>query len=276
MPLLGVTKAITADPVDNGDGSFTLDFAVAVTNVGTVALSNVSLTDDLDATFGAGSTIVIDSITATAPGVPNTGFDGVIDTEMLSATNLDPGETTTVTFTVTVTPTGGPDFENTATAEGTSPAGTVVRDDSQDQAGEQLEITNASEADQLGAAFIFMNLSTPSGNPNVVGDPGVYSSWFDGVVPIPVDGAFAGGGAAWGNADRELRKGSTLFAEFEFSGRKQLELEDEIAELAESSGFSVTEGDRDIVLENDEVVATYTFDAEDDLLQVEANFKTSL
>ncbi len=132
-PEISVTKALTTAPVDNGDGSYTMTFGLVATNTGDVNLSNVSLTDDLAATFGAGSTIVVDSISATAPGTANTGFDGVADTEMLSGTNLAVGEFTEVTVTVTVTPAGGPNFENTAMATGASPAGTLVSDDSQDQ-----------------------------------------------------------------------------------------------------------------------------------------------
>ena len=76
---------------------------------------------------------------------------------------------------------------------------------------------------------------TPLGDPKLVGDPVMFSSWFDGVIPIPSEGAFVGGGGAWaGSGGSSLSEpGETLNATFEYLKRTEIELKDETRMLAE-------------------------------------------
>ncbi len=132
---LGVAKAITDGPINNGDGSYTLTYQFVTTNLGTVTVSNLQLNDDVESTYGAGSTLVVDSLSADSTYAVNSAFDGLSsgDTGLLAGTDsLAPGDTVTIDLTITVTPTialPGP-YDNVATASGTDPYGTPVSDDS--------------------------------------------------------------------------------------------------------------------------------------------------
>ncbi len=132
---LGVAKAVTDGPYNNGDGSYTLTYQFVVTNLGTVTVSNLQLTDDVESTYGAGSTLVIDSLSATSPYVVNSAFNGLTagDTNLLAGTDsLVPAATVTIDLTITVTPVTPPPgpYDNVATASGTDPYGDPVVDDS--------------------------------------------------------------------------------------------------------------------------------------------------
>lgn len=134
-PTIGVAKQ-AGTVVDNNDGSFNVPFTMTVENFGNVVLSNVQVTDDLVAAFPAPATftIVPGSFATTGGLTANTNFDGNTDKNLLAGTDsLNPNASGTVTFTVKLSPNGAPSpFENRASAEGTSPKGTKVTDDSVD------------------------------------------------------------------------------------------------------------------------------------------------
>jgi len=194
-PQVGLAKALSADPVDNGDGSFTLEYGLIASNTGDVALSNLTIDDDLAAAFAGATftpTIVADC----------------------NATVLAVGADCTHVISVHVVPNGnlGP-FENTATVSGTSPGGTVVADDSVDGADPDADgdgdptndasptIAVLTEMPQIGLAKAL------TGGPTSNGD-GTYSLEYTliatntGNVPltdVTIDddlaSAFAGAGA---------------------------------------------------------------------------------
>lgn len=133
-PVIGVAKA-AGTVADQGDGSFIVPFTFVVENFGNVTLSSVQVVDDLTAAFPAPATfeVVANSISSTGFTV-NSAFNGNADKNMLAGTDtLAPNAQGTITFSVKFTPNGaaGP-FKNTAVAEGTSPQGTVTKDDSVD------------------------------------------------------------------------------------------------------------------------------------------------
>jgi len=130
-PLIGLSKEVVGSPVRQSDGSYRIDFKLVAKNMGDVRLSDVSVVDDMAATFKDAS-VTVKSIAATAPGVPNRGYDGKTDIEMLTNTRLEVGESTTITVTVIVKPGTELSFLNQAVATGTSPAGRNVTDKSQD------------------------------------------------------------------------------------------------------------------------------------------------
>ena len=132
-PEIGVAKTISSGPVNNEDGTYTLDYAILVENTGDIVLDSVQVMDDLSATFAGATAVSVDSVTSGTLAV-NGGYDGSTDTNLLDGTDsLAVSASGTITLTVTVTPGSnlGP-YNNTATASGESPAGTTVTDDSQD------------------------------------------------------------------------------------------------------------------------------------------------
>ena len=83
-PIIGVAKAAAV----SGTGPFTVTLDFYLENFGNVALSNVQVTDDLDAAFGAGnySISVAPSIVADPGGglTANAGFNGAADQNLLA------------------------------------------------------------------------------------------------------------------------------------------------------------------------------------------------
>ena len=116
-------------------------FSLFVKNYGDVQISNLQITDNLDATFGAGK-YVVNSV-ANAAGTnfalnwpPDTApnYDGGADVNLLKGTDVLPKNGSgTIELSVTVTPgVGSVTYLNSATVIGSSPAGTPVTDQSQD------------------------------------------------------------------------------------------------------------------------------------------------
>ena len=132
-PEIGAAKTISSGPTNNGDGTHSLTYTILVENTGDVSLNSVQVAEDLSATFAGATAISVDSVTSGTFAV-NGSYDGSTDTNLLAGTDsLSAGASGTITLTITVTPGSnlGP-YNNTATAGGTSPAGTTVTDDSQD------------------------------------------------------------------------------------------------------------------------------------------------
>ena len=160
---------------------------LAVENVGDVALTDLSLVDDLDATFGAGNHTVIAAptlLSGPATVVPDASFTGTgANAELLGpGSRIAPGERATIAFTVRVDAlivgAGGAvgDYRNTATASGTGPDGTTVADDS--NAGLDLTV-DADEptpividASATLAGRVFVDVSSAGDSHDGVDQPG--------------------------------------------------------------------------------------------------------
>ncbi|KJZ19540.1 hypothetical protein TW80_01075, partial [Loktanella sp. S4079] len=75
------------------------EYVVTVTNDGNVTLNNIGVLDDLAAYLSPAELLGTPSVTVVGfgPAVPNSGYDGVNDTQLLSgASELAPGETATI------------------------------------------------------------------------------------------------------------------------------------------------------------------------------------
>jgi uncharacterized repeat protein (TIGR01451 family) len=132
IPLVGIAKSLGAI-TNNGDGTYTFDLTFTIQNYGNVDLENLQATDDLVTAFASAASWSVDAITS-SDFAENTSFDGDGDQNLLAGTDtLAIGDSGTVVVTVTVEPgatlTG---YINTAQAEGESPDGTVITDDSSD------------------------------------------------------------------------------------------------------------------------------------------------
>ncbi|MCR9278272.1 MAG: OmpA family protein [Pseudomonadaceae bacterium] len=165
-PELGLAKAVSAGPTNNGDGTYTLDYRFVVENSGDVVINNLQIVDDLATTFADAASFTVDSVTSATLTVNFPGFNGAADTNLLAGTQaLAVAASATVDVTVTVTPGAdlGP-YDNTSTADGESPTGAPVSDVSDAGAdpdgngnGDPSDDSNAtsttfSEAPQIGVA----------------------------------------------------------------------------------------------------------------------------
>ena len=132
-PAIGLAKDVFSGPTSNGDGSFDVTYRLVVENFGDVDLAGVQVSDDLATTYAAAVAWSVVSVGSTDFTVSGT-YDGAGDIDLLTGVNtLVVGGSGTIDVTVRVTPGSdlGP-YDNTATASGTSPAGTTVADVSQD------------------------------------------------------------------------------------------------------------------------------------------------
>ncbi len=153
-PLIGISKVLNSvTPVVGTPSEYNVAFTLRIENFGDVTLSNIQVIEDLNAAFDVGNTDVV-SITAgpTTPATTEDGnagftinttdpYDGVGNNNLLQGSNvLQVDDATTIAFTVRInidsdgpggTPAGPGSYVNTATAEGNSPSGTTVDDDSQ-------------------------------------------------------------------------------------------------------------------------------------------------
>ncbi|HZV61575.1 MAG TPA: SdrD B-like domain-containing protein [Methylophilaceae bacterium] len=159
VPKIGLAKSAGA-VVNNGDGTYTVQFTLTVTNVGATPLTNVQINDTIDigGPLSLG-TYTTDAIPAagqyTIVGAPVVGAQtngaslspvaagaftgtGAGTGLLVSASSSLPDFTSgsrssaTVSFTVRFFPTTPGPFQNTATTNGTAPDGVVVNDNSQD------------------------------------------------------------------------------------------------------------------------------------------------
>ena len=130
-PVLGIAKVLAAGPTNNGDGTYTLSYSFTVENSGDVNIENMNINEDLALIFNNASTVVVDSLTSPTLST-NAGFDGFTDKLLLNGADiLGVDVTASVLLQITVTPGAdlGP-YLNTATVEGTTPAGIPISDDS--------------------------------------------------------------------------------------------------------------------------------------------------
>jgi uncharacterized repeat protein (TIGR01451 family) len=131
-PIIGVAKSLTSGPFIQPDGSYNLSFTITIRNHGDVPLNNIQVTDNLEATFGAGTYSVI-GLSASAGFTVNGSFNGSSDQNLLSAsTTVAINEIRTITLNLNVTPTTAGPFNNQATGIATGPGGSSTNDLSQD------------------------------------------------------------------------------------------------------------------------------------------------
>ncbi len=143
VPRLGVAKDLVSIAPGTVAGTYDLEFDVRVSNLIAVALDDVQVVDDLDATFPPPASYSFTSLTHQSGPLAaqvNGSYDGSPpNTELYSgsaaARTLAAFESDTVRIALTLTPNGDYDFENTATGTGDTPAGTTLTDDSQDDGG---------------------------------------------------------------------------------------------------------------------------------------------
>ncbi|MGB4819128.1 MAG: hypothetical protein WBP33_08430, partial [Saprospiraceae bacterium] len=132
-PNLGLAKYLSHDPINNGDGTYTVTFCLRAENNGNVNIEDLSITDDLEATFGALCAYDVTNINSEEFQV-NTNYNGDTDIELLlPGEELKSWEEGEVCITVLVGPCDalGP-FSNTATINGETPIGDPVTDVSQE------------------------------------------------------------------------------------------------------------------------------------------------
>lgn len=160
IPFIGVSKSAGAT-INNGDGTYTVPFTITVKNYGGTPLTNVQITDDLTGTNASGKfgtyvaglpaageytvnsapvvTIQSNNAALTSAGAAFTGSGPgtgllVPATSSLPDSGVAPAfavaSSATITFDVRFFPTTSGPFNNSAVANGTSPIGVVVTDNS--------------------------------------------------------------------------------------------------------------------------------------------------
>ncbi|MDX8340414.1 HYR domain-containing protein [Draconibacterium sp. IB214405] len=129
-PNIGLAKQLVSINQETS-GHFVAHFDLRVKNYGDVELTNIIVTDDLDAAFGAGNYEVYEIYSELF--TVNTAFDGSADINLLADDNtLQVGETGSIDLRVTIL--SGGYYENTATVTGNDPAGNNLTDTSHDGA----------------------------------------------------------------------------------------------------------------------------------------------
>ncbi|HXU32402.1 MAG TPA: IPTL-CTERM sorting domain-containing protein, partial [Thermoanaerobaculia bacterium] len=132
QPSIGVAKRLlSADRIDST--LFEVKFEIRVENLGNVPLSNVQATAHLAVAFAQAASFTVVSVTSPQLAV-NPNFNGDADANLLAAGDtLGVGGSGVITLVVRVDTGGetGP-YTCSSTASGTSPAGVVVTDVSQD------------------------------------------------------------------------------------------------------------------------------------------------
>ncbi|MFM8450106.1 MAG: DUF11 domain-containing protein, partial [Haliscomenobacter sp.] len=131
-PQIGVAKTISAGPVNNHDGTYTLSYQIFVENTGDVALSNIRVKDSLAIVFANATSFQVLGVTATGTLTANSSFNGNSNVELLTGGTLAVGARESITLQIKVTPglvLGT--YNNKALGSGTSPKGASVTDYSQ-------------------------------------------------------------------------------------------------------------------------------------------------
>ena len=132
-PGIGLAKTIMGIPQFMGNGAFELSYQILVKNTGNISLTSIQVIEDLSVTFNGALSFAVTDLSSAAFTV-NPNFDGITLTNLLSGSDtLAAGETGTIELAITVTPGAdiGP-YLNLVTGMGTSPAGAIVQDFSQE------------------------------------------------------------------------------------------------------------------------------------------------
>lgn len=133
-PKIGLAKSLVSI-VEQPDESFNVKFLFTIKNYGNVMLQNLSLKDDLLATFNTTPYTIISLTSIGSTLTVNSSYNGNPNTEMLAVNNqLQGGASAEVELTINVKLNRGVfTFNNTAFVEGISSVdGTVTKDQSTD------------------------------------------------------------------------------------------------------------------------------------------------
>jgi hypothetical protein len=148
-PVIGMAKSVNS-LVDNGIGTFNVQFTLTLENLGDVPLNNLVVVDDIVGQFTGLNPI---NFTATDGSLlANSSWDGLATTNILQAgQSLVVGESRNVFIGFQVTPTEAVTVSNLAFTTGDSPTGTPVTDTS----------TNGLDPDPNGDRNPNENVPTP-------------------------------------------------------------------------------------------------------------------
>ncbi len=131
-PIIGAAKEISNGPINNGDGSFDVDYSVLVENSCLYTLSNIQLTENLDQTFAEAISFTVKNISSSTFTI-NPSFNGASNKNLLSGSNsLFPQSSGVIIVTVTLWPgqNRGP-YYNQILVSAVSPANNTYTDLSQ-------------------------------------------------------------------------------------------------------------------------------------------------
>ena len=120
IPDVRVTKAVVGTPAELANGNYSVIYQLVLENTGSVDMSNLQLTDDLESQFGSGVFVGVVNPPAivTAPSLPGSvapmlaaydgGLSGSGNTTIFAGTTglLVPGDSLTVQFEIEVSPNG--------------------------------------------------------------------------------------------------------------------------------------------------------------------------
>lgn len=166
---IGLAKALISN-TKNTDGSYKLTYLFTLVNSGDILIRQISLTDDLSATF-PGCLVTVNRINASGPLQVNLAYNGTTDKEMLlNTSSLEPEakETVTLEIAVTLTDKDGV-FNNSAFVQGTSDSdGSKTSDTSTDGLNPDPLVTgDVTPSDPTPASLIKNPLFIPKGfSPN--------------------------------------------------------------------------------------------------------------
>ena len=166
---IGLAKALISN-TKNTDGSYKLTYLFTLVNSGDILIRQISLTDDLSATF-PGCLVTVNRINASGPLQVNPAYNGTTDKEMLlNTSSLEPEakETVTLEIAVTLTDKDGV-FNNSAFVQGTSDSdGSKTSDTSTDGLNPDPLVTgDVTPSDPTPASLIKNPLFIPKGfSPN--------------------------------------------------------------------------------------------------------------
>jgi uncharacterized repeat protein (TIGR01451 family) len=129
-PGIGIAKQLTNGPVNNNDGTYNIEYTLRVANTGDVPLHNFQVVEDLGSVF---SPAIFQVNSVTSPNFTlNPLFDGMSDVNLIDNNQtLIYAETGIIVINLTITPgTNLGPYNNTANAQGISPASVYTDDDS--------------------------------------------------------------------------------------------------------------------------------------------------
>ena len=132
---IGAAKRVSEGPILSTNGCYDVTFEINVQNYGTVDISGVQVTENLDAVFSMNDIWNVVSLESEEFEV-NTNFDGVSDVNLLTGNDVlisaPNGDSGAIYLKVNVCPSGdSTSYVNSVVASGLIPDGTMVIDTSQ-------------------------------------------------------------------------------------------------------------------------------------------------
>ncbi|MBW4654811.1 MAG: DUF11 domain-containing protein [Kaiparowitsia implicata GSE-PSE-MK54-09C] len=153
VPSLGVAKRVV-NVVNNGDGTYDVQYELRAQNYGNIPLQNIQLLDDLATQFGgAVGYTILTSPSTTGSLVANPAFNGDTNPNLLNpGSTLGLGQSETIAFAIRVTPGAnlGP-YLNSVLGEAETPSGVPTDDLS----------TNGDDPDPNGDGIPDEDVPTP-------------------------------------------------------------------------------------------------------------------